>query len=440
MYQKRHSSASTGPSSASHAGGFRPSSGSRFGSRPGGRFGASRPSFHSGPRYGGGFNRGGHAGGRGRGGKGKGLGDYIDPSKFINKVTVTEEAVNYVPEHSFLDFSIDENLKRTIITKGYTAPTPIQDRSIPQVLKGVDLVGIANTGTGKTAAFLIPLIHKILQDRREQVMVIVPTRELAIQIEQELISFTEGMKIWAVCCVGGEPIRKQLSLLRYQYNFIIGTPGRIKDLIERKMIHLKEFQTIVLDEADRMLDMGFVNDMRTIMAGMPKERQTLFFSATLSPEIEKLISEFLKTPVRISVKTQDTSKNIEQDVVRVAGADKVDVLNDLLKQKELTKVIVFGRTKHGVEKLSKILSQRGITATSIHGNKSHSERQRSLKAFKENKVQVLVATDVAARGLDIADVSHVINYDLPATYDDYVHRIGRTGRASKKGKALTFIE
>lgn len=431
---------SAGPSrspSSSYAGGFRPGA-SRGGSRYGG---SSRPSFHGGSRYGGGGNRGGFSRGGSRGGgRGKGMGDYIDPSKFINKVTVTEEAVHYVPEHSFLDFQIDENLKRQIITKGYNTPTPIQDRCIPQVLKGVDLVGIANTGTGKTAAFLLPLIHKIMGDPRQQVMIMAPTRELAIQIEQELVSFTEGMKIYAVCCVGGEPIRKQLSLLRYQYNFIIGTPGRIKDLIERRMIHLNEFNTIVLDEADRMLDMGFVNDMRQIMAGMPKERQTLFFSATLSPEIEKLIGEFLKEPVRISVKTQDTSKNIEQDVVRVAGADKVDVLKDILKQKELTKVIIFGRTKHGVEKLSKILVQNGFAADSIHGNKNHAQRQRSLKAFKENKVQILVATDVAARGLDIADVSHVINYDLPATYDDYVHRIGRTGRASKKGKALTFID
>jgi superfamily II DNA/RNA helicase len=187
--------------------------------------------------------------------------------------------------------------------------------------------------------------------------------------------------------------------------------------------------------------MGFINDMRFLMASMPKQRQTLFFSATLSPEIERLIQEFLKEPVRISVKTRDTSKNVEQDVVRINnGASKLDVLHDLLNQEEFNKVLIFGRTKHGVEKLSQVLTQKGIRSESIHGNKSHSQRQKALKLFKDDMVQVLVATDVAARGLDIADVSHVINFDIPATYDDYVHRIGRTGRGDKKGKALTFIE
>ncbi len=196
----------------------------------------------------------------------------------------------------------------------------------------------------------------------------------------------------------------------------------------------------MLDEADRMLDMGFVNDMRFVMAGMPAARHTLFFSATMSREIEVLIKEFLREPVRISVKTGDTSKNVDQDVVRVKGGVKLDMLHDLLTQKDFNKVLIFGRTKHGVERLAKTLVDRGFKAESIHGNKNHSQRQRALNAFKESKVQVLVATDVAARGLDIADVSHVINYDLPTTYDDYIHRIGRAGRAGKKGKALTFVE
>lgn len=364
----------------------------------------------------------------------------IHPSKFINKAVITEEAEVFVPEHQFADFAVESALKANIIEKGYTTPTPIQDRAIPHILQGRDIVGIANTGTGKTAAFLVPLINKVLRNPREQVLVIVPTRELALQIEQELRGFTRGLKIFSVCAVGGVAIGPQISQLRHKNNFIIGTPGRLKDLIERGKINLREFQTVVLDEADRMLDMGFINDMRFVMRGMPALRHTLFFSATLSSEIEKLIGEFLREPVRISVKTGDTSKNVEQDIVKIlAGTNKTDVLRELLVQKEFNKVLVFGRTKHGVERLARTLVEHGFKADSIHGNKSHSQRQRALKKFKDNEVQVLVATDVAARGLDIADISHVINYDLPTTYEDYVHRIGRTGRGAKRGKALTFV-
>jgi ATP-dependent RNA helicase RhlE len=369
-----------------------------------------------------------------------GGGERIDPSKFINKAVITEETVHFVPEHKFVDFLIDERLKKGIVSKGYVTPTPIQDRAIPHVLKGVDVVGIANTGTGKTGAFLIPLIDKVLKNRKEQILVVVPTRELAIQIDNELKGFTTGMKMYSVCCVGGANIRRQISDLRYEYNFIIGTPGRLKDLVNRKMIHLSEFNTIVLDEADRMLDMGFIADMRFVVALMPKVRQTLFFSATMSSDIEKLIKEFLKEPVRISVKTGTTAKNVDQDVVRVSqGKNKLDILHDLLNQKEFSKVLIFGRTKHGVEKLTNMLAEKGFKAESIHGNKNHFKRQQALGLFRDSRIQVLVATDVAARGLDIANISHVINYDIPATYDDYVHRIGRTGRGNKKGKALTFI-
>lgn len=400
------------------------------------------PSRFSGSRggFGGrGAGRGSFGGNRSRGRAG--MGERIDVSKFINKTVISEEVEVFIPDHQFADFHINDSLKKAVIAKGYTSPTPIQDRSIPHILKGVDLVGIANTGTGKTAAFLIPLINKVILNPREQVMIIVPTRELAIQIDQELKGFTKGMKIFSVVVVGGAPIGPQIRELRYHNQFIIGTPGRLKDLIDRKMIRLASFRSIVLDEADRMLDMGFINDMRMVMAGMPKERQTLFFSATLSPEIEKLIGEFLREPVRISVKTRDTSKNVEQDIVRVQrGINKIDVLHDLLNQEGFSKVLIFGRTKHGVEKLSKALSAKGFKAESIHGDKNHSRRQKALSLFKDNQVKILVATDVAARGLDISDITHVINYDLPATYDDYVHRIGRTGRGSKKGKALTFIE
>lgn len=365
---------------------------------------------------------------------------YIDPSRFINKAIITEEVEHFVPEHMFTDFAIGDALKRTIAAKGYTAPTPIQDRTIPHVLKGQDVVGIANTGTGKTAAFLIPLIDKVVKNPNEQVLVIVPTRELALQIEDEFKTLSRGLRLFSVCIVGGASVAPQLKSLRYKNHFVIGTPGRLKDLIERGNIRLRDFSTLVLDEADRMLDMGFVNDMRYVVKGMPTPRHTLFFSATITREVEGLINEFLTEPVRISVKTGDTSKNVEQDVVKLQGKHKLDVLQDLLIQKDFNKVIVFGRTKHGVEKLSKMLVERGIKAESIHGNKSHSQRQRALKSFKDNHVQVLVATDVAARGLDIDGVSHVINYDQPTTYDDYVHRIGRTGRGAKRGKALTFVD
>ncbi len=394
-----------------------------------------------GPSRGGGYGRGRRSGGSQTGRRRGPTDEKIHPSKFINKVVVTEEVEQFVPEHAFSDFPIHPKLKEQIVLKGYETPTPIQDRAIPHILEGQDIVGIANTGTGKTAAFLIPLIHKVVTNRAERVLIIIPTRELAIQIEQELKSLSTGSGIYSVCVVGGANIAPQIAKLRMDNSFVIGTPGRLKDLVERGKIRLSDFTTLVLDEADRMLDMGFVNDMRAVVSAMPKARHTLFFSATISATIEKLIAEFLTSPVRISVKVRDTAQNVEQDVIRVApGKTKFDHLHELLNQEGFSKVLVFGRTKHGVEKLSKALMQMGIRSESIHGNKTHGKRQRALGAFKSSQVQVLVATDVAARGLDIPDVSHVINFDLPATYDDYVHRIGRTGRGTKQGKALTFLE
>ena len=439
------------------------SSGSKFGRNPGSgtsshfkqhRFGVSkggRPyNKTSGGYKGGGFNRGGQGGGRGgpgRAGKFK-QAVFNDLSRFVNKAVITEEVEHFVPEHQFIDFAIEDILKKNITAKGYITPTPIQDRSIPHVLRGEDVVGIANTGTGKTGAFLIPLINKVLKNREERILIMVPTRELAVQIGDELRGFTRPtagagaeLRIFSATCVGGASIYNQMSDLRRKPNFVIGTPGRLKDLLERKALVLSNFGTVVLDEADRMLDMGFINDMRTILNLLISPRHTLFYSATLSREVEALIKDFLTEPVRISVKTGDTSKMVDQDIVRVPqGGNKIDVLHDLLVKPEFNKVLVFGRTKHGVEKLAKALAARGIKSESIHGNKTQSRRQRALDAFKKNQVQVLVATDVAARGLDIADVSHVINYELPATQEDYIHRIGRTGRAGKKGIALTFVE
>ena len=368
------------------------------------------------------------------------MGQYINPARFINKAVDAEKTPEIVIQHKFHSFDINHSLKNNVLSKGYKLPTPIQDKAIPCILNGSDIVGIADTGTGKTAAFLVPLINKVLSDKTAKILIIVPTRELAIQIDSEFKSLARGLQLYSVYCVGGMSIGRQISELRLRHNFVIGTPGRLKDLITRKNILLSEFNTLVLDEADRMLDMGFINDIRLIARGLPKDRHTLFFSATLSPEIERMIHEFLRHPVRISVKTRDTSQNVEQDVINVGKeGNKLNILRDLLKQKEFNKVLVFGRTKHGVEKLSRTLIECGFKADSIHGNKNHSKRQRALGAFKNNRLQVLVATDVAARGLDIPNVSHVINYDLPQTYDDYIHRVGRTGRGDKYGKALTFV-
>ena len=365
----------------------------------------------------------------------------IDVSRYINKAVVMKEEAPFVPVHQFVDFALDERIKKNIVVKGYVNPSPIQDQAIPSLLEGNDVVGIANTGTGKTAAFLIPLVNKIILDHDQRMLVIVPTRELATQIADELVGFSRGMPIYSALCVGGVNISAQIRELSRRPAFVIGTPGRLKDLVERGKLQLGTFETVVLDEADRMLDMGFVHDMRQIIARTPKERQTLFFSATFSSEVKTLVNEFLTNPIYISVKTQDTAASIEQDVVRVPqGTNKFDILCDMVKEPDFNKVLVFGRTKHGVERLAKQLAERGFKAESIHGNKTQPKRQRALDMFKRDHVQILVATDVAARGLDINCVSHVINYDVPGSHEDYIHRIGRTGRAGQKGKALTFID
>ncbi|MDB5264823.1 MAG: putative box helicase domain protein [Parcubacteria group bacterium] len=392
----------------------------------------------------GGNDRGGNSQGGPRRSGGRNIQEMnIDLTRLINKAQPAEDVVTYVSKNSFADFKVDDRLKANIIGKGYITPTPIQDESIPVVLEGRDIVGMANTGTGKTAAFLIPLIDKVLKYRalneRERVLIMVPTRELAIQIEQEFFGFAKGLQLGSVTCVGGANIGPQIRVLKRNPEFVIGTPGRLKDLMERRELDLSGFGTVVLDEADRMLDMGFIADMRFILAKMKAERHTLFFSATMSRDIEALIHTFLKNPARISVKTRDTSHTIDQDVIRADSHQKFDILVDLLKQPGFERVIIFGRTKHGVERLTRDLFHKGIKAESIHGDKTHGARQKALGYFKRGEATVLVATDVAARGLDISGVSHVINYDLPGTYEDYTHRIGRTGRAGVTGTALTFI-
>jgi len=362
-------------------------------------------------------------------------------SKFMNKAVVTTEEPVFVPEHKFSDFDINEHLKKNVAARKYEFPTPIQDKIIPHVLAGQDVVGLAETGTGKTAAFLIPLIDKVVKQKDEKVLIMAPTRELAIQIEKELAGLARGLGFRGMVAVGGANIGPQISALRHNPAFVIGTPGRLKDLMERRALDLSNFGIVVLDEADRMLDMGFIDDMRFILGKMHRERHTLFFCATMSKEIERLIGDFLSSPVVISVKTRDTARNIDQNVIRIPrGKEKFEVLAELLQDRDFSKVLIFGRTKHGVERLAKDLSRRHIHAESIHGNKTFSARIRALEAFKAGKVGALVATDVAARGLDILAVSHVINYDLPSTYEDYIHRVGRTGRADLKGKALTFVQ
>jgi superfamily II DNA/RNA helicase len=316
----------------------------------------------------------------------------------------------------------------------------IQDRAIPEILQGKDLIGIANTGTGKTASFLIPLIQKIIKDRNEKVLIVLPTRELALQIVDELNAFARSLNINSALCIGGSSMSRQIYALKRNPNFVIGTPGRLKDLINRNLLRVPGFTNVVLDEVDRMLDMGFVHDIKHLISLLPAKRQSLFFSATVSREVDNLIMGFVKNPVKISVKSGETADNIEQDIVRVKDkTKKIETLHDLLIKEEFKKVLIFGRTKRGVEHLSRSLHERGFKVGSIHGNKSQSQREKVLSLFKANHLQTLVATDVAARGLDIVDITHVINYDPPATYDDYVHRIGRTGRANKIGKALTFI-
>ncbi len=357
----------------------------------------------------------------------------------VETITTEKEEV-YVPQHSFVDFPIAEELKKNILDKKYTTPTPIQDQTIPAILSGKDVIGVANTGTGKTASFLIPLIDKVLKNRHEKVFILAPTRELALQINEELYSFTKGMHIKSVLCIGGTSMFVQKRDLRRNPHFVIGTPGRIKDLIQRKEFDMSQFSVVVLDEADRMVDIGFIEDIKYFISLLPEKRQSLFFSATVSGKVKEIIQAFVHDPVTISVKQRETASNVYQDIVKVIdNKKKIEQLHDLLIQEGFEKVIIFGRTKFGIQKLANELLNRGFKVGAIHGNKRQNQRQKILDQFKKNYINILLATDVASRGLDIQGITHVINYDMPATYDDYVHRIGRTGRANQKGVALTFV-
>ncbi|PIP74733.1 MAG: RNA helicase [Candidatus Levybacteria bacterium CG22_combo_CG10-13_8_21_14_all_35_11] len=365
----------------------------------------------------------------------------IRNSRYVQKTDATE--VPFVAKNTFNDFNICDELKTNIKHKAYNSPTPIQDQTIPAILEGKDVIGIANTGTGKTAAFLIPLIDKVFKNknRSEKVFILAPTRELAVQINDELKDFTSGMRISSVLCIGGANMYRQKGDLRRNPDFVIGTPGRIKDFIQHRALNLSHFNNVVLDEADRMVDIGFITDIKYFISLLPTNRQSLFFSATISGRVKEILAGFVKNPVTVTVKQHDIEENIRQDIIRTTNkGKKVDQLHDLLTKEGFDKVLIFGRTKWGVQKLADELLNRGFKAGAIHGNKGQNQRQRILNEFKQNEINILLATDVASRGLDIPDVSHVINYDMPATYDDYVHRIGRTGRANKKGIALTFVD
>lgn len=387
-------------------------------------------------------SRGGYrGGGRGRSNNRRGYKmNYFNPSMFIKKAEPVKEEAPYTPTKTFNDFGFESRLATSISYRNYVTPTQIQDEAIPHIMEGKDVVGLSNTGTGKTAAFLLPLIHKAILNKREQTIVLAPTRELATQIEQELMQITQNrLGVFSAICVGGANIHRQMSRLRKHNQFVIGTPGRIMDLMKRGALRIENATSIVLDEADRMLDMGFIGDMRYIMSHMREDRQTLFFSATMDQKVKGLIHDFLKDPVTISVIKQDASKNVDQDIVKTKGKEKKDVLRELLSDTELAKVLIFGRTKHGVDGLTREISEWGHKADCLHGNKSHGQRERAVNRFKKGEVSILVATDVAARGIDIKGITHVINYELPDSYEDYIHRIGRTGRGSDIGKALTFI-
>ena len=374
-----------------------------------------------------------------RGGRGRNVGQYIDPARFIKAATSSEEEV-FVPTHTFSDFPLADLLQKNLSGKGYKIPSPIQDQAIPIGLSGKDIIGIASTGTGKTAAFALPLLNKLLIDRESSALIIAPTRELAQQIEVECQELAKGSNLFGVLLIGGSSMGFQLRALQRRPRIVIGTPGRIKDHLKRGTLKLNRTNLVVLDEVDRMLDMGFLPDVREILSNLSPKKQSFYFSATMDTRIRSLIDTFTDNPVTVSLKASSASETVHQDVVHYQGsAEKMDKLHNLLISGEVTKVIIFDETQRSVDRLGRELSERGFSADSIHGGKTQGQRQRALAKFKKNEINVLVATDVAARGIDVADISHVVNFSIPKVYDDYIHRIGRAGRAGKTGHALTFV-
>lgn len=347
---------------------------------------------------------------------------------------------------TFKELNIVEPILKSLKIQGYTHPTPIQEQSIPILLQHKDLLGCAQTGTGKTAAFAIPIIQHLYNDRSRQLnrrkikaLIVTPTRELAIQIGESFSTYAKFTNIKNTVIFGGVKQGKQTNRLRDGVDVLVATPGRLLDLMDQGFISLRDIQYFVLDEADHMLDMGFIVPIRKIVAKLPQQRQSLFFSATMPPSIVELSGKILGRPERVTVKPeQATAERVEQAVYMVAKSNKTKLLIHLLKEKQSDATLVFSRTKHGADKIVKLLSRAEINAAAIHGNKSQNARQRALKNFKDGVTEVLVATDIAARGIDVSDLSLVINYDLPNIPETYVHRIGRTGRARASGLALSF--
>ncbi len=362
----------------------------------------------------------------------------LDPRLFV-KPAVEADDIEDMVVSQFADHSLDSKILERLTHLGLEKPTPIQDKTLPLTIKGGDLIGLADTGTGKTMAFALPIVQKLLQNPNHRALILAPTRELAVQIRDEFRKVSEGMGIWTVLLIGGSNIQRQIFDLRKTHHIIIGTPGRVADLHTRRVLRFDDVKTVVLDEVDRMLDMGFVKEITKLLSFVPRERQTLLFSATIDDRVENIAREFMTNPMKISVKTGATSQNVEQNVIKTSG-NKIGVLKDLLRSEHVSKALVFGRTKWGVEKLAETLKKDGFAVDAIHGDKRQSQREQALRLFKNNDIKVMIATDVAARGIDVKDITHVINYDQPATYEDYVHRIGRTGRAGKKGFAITFLE
>jgi ATP-dependent RNA helicase RhlE len=345
----------------------------------------------------------------------------------------------------FKTFGLTDPLVQGILATGYIAPTEIQSQAIPAVIEGRDVIGCAQTGTGKTAAFVLPILDRLSHERpgRKRAvrsLILTPTRELAVQIERSILGYGRFTDLKGLSVYGGVSINNQIAALRKGVDIVVATPGRLMDHMQRRTIDLRHVEVLVLDEADRMLDMGFINDVRKIVSKVPTKRQTLLFSATISPEIETLAADMLKSPKVIQIgRPRNPIETITQHFYAVEKALKMDLLLHMIEDWRMFSVLVFSRTKHGADKISRRLTRAGIVAVAIHSNRTQNQRQAALDGFRSGKYQVMVATDIAARGIDVEGISHVINYDVPTHAEDYVHRIGRTGRAAATGDAITFV-
>lgn len=347
---------------------------------------------------------------------------------------------------SFVKLNLIEPILKALKTEGYTTPTPIQEQAIPIVLERKDLLGCAQTGTGKTAAFAIPILQILQQEKMQgprpiKALILTPTRELAIQIDESFAAYGKYLGLKHLVVFGGVSQHAQTNALKQGVDILIATPGRLLDLMDQRFISLQHISLFVLDEADRMLDMGFIHDIKKVIAKLPAKRQTLFFSATMPPEISKLAETILNNPRKVAITpVSTTAEKVTQGLYFVEKNDKRLLLLHLLKDDTIQSALVFTRTKHGADKVVKELNRANIQAEAIHGNKSQTARQRALNLFKSRQIRVLVATDIAARGIDVDDLSHVINFELPNVPETYVHRIGRTGRAGASGIALSFCD